>query len=217
MLSLMTHQGSLVSLGNGMYSLPTELLSGGPLHSFEIALKLAKKGAISHRSAFSYYGLSDQMLSRVYVTVPREKGANLSTTREYTLKGVRYSFIRVLPENYWGIKPAFLGESRILITDLEKTLIDGLLRPEYCGGFREVIYTFEKGISKALPETLLSYAKKTSLVTCKRLGWVLDQIGKHAVIQEHLVALSMPYYQKLDPAGSRRGKYNHRWNLMENI
>ena len=200
-----------------MYSLPPELLSGGPLHTFEIAIKLAKKGSISHRSAISYYDLTDQVLSRVYVTVPREKGANLSTTKEYILKGVRYNLIRVSPQNYWGIKPIFLGEARVSITNLEKTLIDVLSKPEYCGGFREVIHAFEKGISQAVPEVLFSYARKTSLVTCKRLGWVLDQISQYPDIQGQIMALPMAYYQKLDPSGNRKGKQNQRWNLMENL
>jgi hypothetical protein len=42
MTSLMIKNGDLVSLSKGLYALPVELLAGGPLHSFEIAMKLAK-------------------------------------------------------------------------------------------------------------------------------------------------------------------------------
>lgn len=217
MLRVMAAKQQIISLGKGLYTLPTELMPGGPLHPYEIALKIAKAGAISHRSALSYHGLTDQVMSRIYVTVPRKEGANLSQTKEYQLNNTRYFFIRVTPKNYWGIQRVFIGEARIEITDLEKTLIDGLQSPAYCGGFRDVLFAYEGGLHKASPSQLLDYAKQTSLVVCKRLGWVCEQLGEFTDLQEQLAAFSMPYYQRLDVTGSRHGKYNKRWNLVENI
>ena len=217
MITLMAQNGSMESLGKGLYSLPSELLAGGPLHSFEIAMKLAKKGAISHRSAMSYYDLTDQVFSKIYITVPREKGANLSTIKEYELQGTRYDLIRIHPQHFWGVKAVFLGETRIWITDLERTLIDGLSRPDLCGGFREVLFAFEKGGSQISPSVILEYAKRTSLVTCKRLGWVFEHLELYPEVQEQLIALPMPYYQRLDATGKRRGKVLKLLNLLENI
>lgn len=217
MASTMIKNGDIIALYKGLYALPTELLAGGPLHSFEIAMKLAKKGAISHRSALSYYELTDQIFSKVYVTVPKEKGANLSRLKEYEIKGTRYHLLRVAPQNYWGIKTVFLGEAKIWITDLEKTLIDGLSRPDLCGGFREVLYAYEKGISKFNPDVLVDYAMKTSLADCKRLGWIFEKLEICEDIQEILMVLPMPYCQRLDASGQRQGKVIRHWNLLENI
>jgi len=217
MTSLLVRNGDLVSLAKGLYALPVEFLAGGPLHSFEIAMKLAKKGAISHRSALSYYELTDQVFSKVYVTVPKEKGANLSKIKDYEIQGTRYHLLRVSPQNYWGIKAVFIREARIWITDLEKTLIDGLSRPDLCGGFREVIFAYERSIEQFSSHLIVDYAHKTSLVVCKRLGWIFEQLGVHKDMQLELMALPMPYYQRLDAAGERRGKVIQRWNLLENI
>lgn len=217
MATLMIQNGDIVSLGKGLYSLPPELLAGGPLHSFEIAMKLAKKGAISHRSAMVYYELTDQVLSKVYITVPREAGANLSTVKEYDLKGTRYHLIRVAPKHYWGVKRVFIEEAQIWITDLEKTLIDGLTRPDLCGGFREVVFAFERSVNRMSPSLIMDYAKKTSLAACKRLGWVFEQLGEYPEAQEQLRIVPMPYCQRLDAAGKRGGKVISRWNLLENI
>jgi len=217
MLSLMVQKGNLVSLGKGLYTLPMELLAGGPIHSFEIAMKLSKIGAVSHRSAMSHYNLTDQVISTIYVTVPKKEGANLSTIKEYFIKGTKYQIIRLSPEHYWGVTPTFIGEARIWITDLEKTLIDGLIHPQYCGGMREVIYAFEQGVSKASPSKLYEYAKKTTTVVCKRLGWILDQINKYPEIQSQLEIIPVGYYQKFDPQGKRLGKHNSRWMMMENL
>ncbi len=217
MITLMAQSGEMRSLGKGLYSLPSELLAGGPLHSFEIAMKLAGKGAISHRSTMAYFDLTDQVFSKVYVTIPREKGANLSRTKEYELQGTRYELIRVHPQHYWGVKAVFLGEARIWITDLERTLIDGLSRPDLCGGFREVLFAYEKGTAQISPTLIVDYAKRTSLVTCKRLGWVFEQLDVYPEAQEQLLALPMSYYQRLDAVGKRSGKVIKRWNLLENI
>lgn len=217
MTSLMIRNGDLVSLSKGLYALPVELLAGGSLHSFEIAMKLAKKGAISHRSALSYYELTDQVFSKVYVTVPKEKGANLSKITDYDIKGAQYHLIRILSQNYWGIKAVFVGEARIWITDLERTLIDGLSSPDLCGGFREVVFAYERSTTRLSPHLILEYAQRTSLVVCKRLGWVFEQLGVHKDLQEYLVALPMPYYQRLDAMGEREGKVIKHWNLLENV
>ena len=215
--ALMIKNGELVSLYKGIYALPLEFLAGGPLHSFEIAMKIAKKGAISHRSALSYYELTDQVISKIYVTVPKERGANLSTKKLYEINGVNYELIRIAPQHYWGVKTIFIGEARIRITDLERTLIDGLSRPEACGGFREVLFAYEKGISKISPTTILSYAEKTSLAVCKRLGLIFETLDVYQDIQKQIKSMPMPYTQRLDAAGPRRGKVIKHWNLLENI
>lgn len=217
MLSLMAQKGSIVALGKGLYTLPVELLAGGPIHSFEIAMKLVKNGAISHRSAMSYHHLTDQMISTVYVTVPRENGANLSTKRIYNLNGDQYQLMRISKENYWGIKKVFLNESSIFITDIEKTLLDGLKNPEYCGGIREVSFAFEQAISQSSPDTLYNYVLKMPLVVGKRLGWMLEKMDRYPELQHLMASIPMNYYQKLDPLGNREGKHHPRWMLIENI
>lgn len=217
MTALMVRNGDIISLGNGLYTLPVELLAGGPLHSFEIAMKLAKKGAISHRSAMVYHELTDQMVSKMYVTVPREEGANLSSLKYYQIQGIEYELIRIAPEHYWGIKTVFLGEARVWITDLERTLIDGLVRPDLCGGFREVMFAFEKGTSRISPDAIFNYARRTSLAVCKRLGWVLERVNLYPELQKEIEDFPMSYYQRLDAAGARKGKVISRWNLLENI
>ena len=149
MLRQMVESQQLISLGKGLYALPAEFLSGGPPHPYEIALKIAKIGAISHRSAMAYHDLTDQSLFRIYVTVPRKAGANLSQTKDYQLHNTRYCLIRVAPEHYWGTQQVFMGESRIEVTNLEKTLIDGLQNPNYCGGFRDVLFAYERRVRES--------------------------------------------------------------------
>ena len=216
-LHLMGRRGELQVLSKGLYALPSELLAGGPLHSFEIAMKLVKKGAISHRSAFFFHNLTDQMMHSVYVTAPRCAEANLSTKRYYDINNTRFCIKRVDPTHFFGVKRFFLGEVSIFVTDLEKTLLDGLVDPNLCGGFREVMYAFLEGSHKISPDVFFGYVQKMPTITAKRAGWVLEKIDVLPNLQQQLASLPLKTIQKLNPAGLRQGSVNKRWMIMENL
>ena len=43
------------------------------------------------------------------------------------------------PERFFGTEKVWIGEARVAITDLERTLLDGLSMPQYCGDFAEIL------------------------------------------------------------------------------
>lgn len=214
---LMGKKGDLHVLGKGLYALPTELLSGGPLHSFEIGMKLVKKGAISHRSAMFFHDLTDQVLTHIYLVAPKVIAANKSTKADYVIDHTRFHVKRINPSSFFGIKRVFINESPIWVTDIERTLLDGLMDPQLCGGFREVLHAFEKGYDKISQDTFLKYIDKMPIVIAKRAGWVLERIQCLEEVQHQLEAIPTKTIQKLNLKGERRGALNKRWFLMENI
>lgn len=216
-LHKMAKRGELQALGKGIYALPTELLAGGPIHSFELALTLAKKGAISYRSALGFHGLSDQVLKSVYVKIPKCQDANLSIKNDYHFGGIDIIVRRVLLNDFWGNQQAFIGEAVILITDLERTLLDGLSSPHLCGGFQEVMESFRRAYEKIDTHKLYTYTQRRHKVISKRLGWILDKLGYFPELQEILETIPIRTVQKLNPMAERRGHINKRWQLWENI
>lgn len=70
LLRALSSQKLIRPLFKGSYILEDNILAGSPLHKFEIAMHLAKEGAIGCWSALSYYELTDQVLSKVYVLSP---------------------------------------------------------------------------------------------------------------------------------------------------
>ena len=217
LLTVMAKRGDLQCLGNGLYALPAHILSGGSLHAFEIAMKLVHKGAVSHRSAMFHHGMTDQILNRVYITAPRVVEANRSTKSIYRINDTHFNVRRVQADHYYGIKRIFIGEISVWITDLEKTLIDGLSDPNLCGGLREVLHAFLHVRDSINPETMFNYLKKEPLVIAKRVGWILENIGILAELQVVLERIPTHGVQKLDPSGLRRGHINKRWMLWENM
>lgn len=212
--SLSSH-GLIHQLYKGNYVVEDNILTGSPLHKFEIAMHLAKEGAIGCWSAMSYHELTDQILSRVYVLAPYidEKKRSLY---QYKIEGYDYLLIQIQQEHFWGIEQQFMGEVKIRITDLERTLIDGLTRPHYCGGFREVLSAFAIAKDRMDIHKIIEYGKRSSTAVQKRLGWILNQLSVEN-ISETLSVPETKYFDKLDSSGPRRGKQNKQWMLLENM
>jgi predicted transcriptional regulator of viral defense system len=123
----------------------------------------------------------------------------------------------VKPERYFGTEEVWIDEARVTITDPERTLLDGLSMPQYCGDFAEVLHAFELRVDYLELERIIEYAFKLDTATAKRLGWVLDFQGIDPALLEPLLKFPIKGYRKLDPTGPRTGPRNRRWMIQENL
>lgn len=210
--------GWVVRLHNGLYAISESVPGVTPAHEFEIAMALANPAAISHWSAMHHHGLTEQAPRKVFVLTTI--GASVPTARakgDYRIGDTAYRFIKMRPERFFGTEKIWIGLSRVTITDLERTLIDGLTRPEYCGDFYEVLHAFDVAIEKINLERIIDYALKLDAATAKRLGWILE---RHGVALERLSPLAnvpVKGYRTLDPTGPRKGPCNRYWMIQENL
>ncbi len=215
--------GWIVALRRGLYALCSAVPGVTPTHEFEIAMALVEPGAISHWSAMHHHGLTEQAPRKVFVlttnraSVPRRRRAGARQVRDgLRIAGTSYQFVRVRPERFFGTEKTWVGEARVTITDPERTLLDGLAMPQYCGDFAEVLHAFEvRGADLNLPR-IIEYALKLDAATAKRLGWVLERQGVDLSKLEPLAALPIKGYRKLDPTGPRKGPCNRAWMIQEN-
>lgn len=215
--------GWIVRLRKGLYSLSGAAPGVTPLHEFEIAMALVEPAAISHWSALSYHGLSDQVPRRVFVltaarAVPRKRGAGSGDAADgYPVAGTIYQFVQVKPARFFGTDLVWVNESRVRITDPERTLLDGLMMPQYCGGFAEVLHAFERRAPQLDVDRIVGYALRLDAATVKRLGWILAQQGIAPDRLEPLRQAPVKGYRVLDPAGPRRGDCDGRWMIQVNL
>lgn len=216
--------GWIVSLRRGLYAISSSVPGVTPVHEFEIAVALVAPAAISHWSALHYHGMTEQLPRRVFVltttetSAPRARGTHsVRGSRGYRIGETTYQFIQVKQERFFGTGRAWIGESRVPITDPERTLLDGLSRPQYCGDFAEVLHAFEVWRDRLRIDRIIDYALQLDGAVCKRLGWVLENQGIQSERLEHLEQLAIKGYRKLDPTGPRVGPPNRRWMIQENL
>jgi len=105
------------------------------------------------------------------------------------------------------------------VSDLERTVIDGLHRPEHCGGLTEVARGLWLQREKVQVQRLVAYALRLKVgAVIRRLGYLLElyEIGPPEVLrglQRRLTAT----YAALDPVLPAEGKYLRRWRVRLNV
>jgi predicted transcriptional regulator of viral defense system len=128
-----------------------------------------------------------------------------------------YRFVQTKPDRYFGTESVWLGEARVVITDPEHTLIDGLTMPHLCGDFAEVLAAFRARGDELDIARIVDYGLKLDAVTAKRLGWVLEDLGIEPFNLGALESVQLQGYGRLAPSGPDDGPYNRRWTVRENL
>jgi len=175
---------------------------------------LASPVAIAFWSALNHHGLSDQVPRTVFILAP---SSTPIPKRKFLIKGVYYQFSQCDPSRYFGIQEIWVNNSKISITDPERTLLDGLIKPQFFGDFTEVLSGFENYKNKLNLTKIIEYALKLDASTAKRLGWILDKIGISRKKLKKLSDIPVQRYQKLSVRGVGKGKINSYWHIIENI
>lgn len=219
-ISGLMQDGWMAPIKKGVYYF-TPVTGISPIHEYEIAMHLVKPAMISYYSAFYQHGLTEQVPRIVYVSTLKETATpqqgHLNKKAGFRLNGVDYQIVQLKKDKFFGGIQAWRGESRYIVADLERTLLEGFASPRYCGGFGEVMYGLEQSLQKLNLEKLIQYAKRWDIAVGRRIGWALEQLG---IINEQtlsLAALEHPGYRRLDPSRIGKGDYSNRWRLQINL
>lgn len=176
------------------------------LHEFIIGSLLVRPSAIAYWSALNYHGFTEQIPSTVFVqTTARKKKQDLR------IFGVRYKIIRIKPEKYFGVEKTWIEEFQVPITDREKTVIDCLDKPRYCGGIIEVAKAFREDLDR---EKLREYAlRMDNSAIIRRLGYLCDYFE----VDINLPRPKARNYILLDPTMPKEGNVKGKWKIIANV
>lgn len=168
---------------------------------------------LSYGSAFDLHQMVTQPQLIVYVSSPR-------MMRSRTIQGTEFRFVRCKTEDLFGITEIWIDKNeKVRVSDLERTLLDGLKQPVYCGGFSEVAKGFSIKHQAIDPQKLIDYAIKLDVGAInRRLGYLMElyNIGSR-IHWEFLQTTLTPTYQLLDPELPAEGHHIARWRLRLNI
>lgn len=209
LLSRLEAKGLIERIEKGKYLIiPLDSSQGGyTLHEFVIGSYLIDPYAISYWSALHWYGMTDQIPTTVFIQTTSRKKRLIQD-----IFGLQYQFVRIKEEKFYGNRKEWIEETEVMITDREKTIIDCLDKPQYCGGVQEVYKSLS---NKDLNHEKMSmYAHNIgNSAVIRRIGYLCDLHG----ISIDLPLQNTRTYDLLDPTMPKTGKPHAKWRLIINL
>jgi len=168
---------------------------------------------VSHASAMDLHRMVTQPQFALFVTSPK-------AIRPRTVLGTEFRFVRCKPKDMFGIVDVWATKTeRVRVSDLERTVIDGLKQPEHCGGFTEVAKGFWMRRDAIAVTKLVDYALRLGVgAVVRRLGFLLETFEVEAAPEfERLRAALTATYAPLDPLMPAEGPWHARWRVRVNV
>ncbi len=135
------------------------------------------------------------------------------------IKDIPFQFIYHNSDHFFGVKKVWIDNfNKVNCSDLEKTIIDCLYRPDYAGGIVEISKAIYQSKEIIKFETLYEYARRfDTYAVIKRLGFLLEALSIETPIIEPLLKLQNKSCVLLDPALPATGNRDNKWQIQQNI
>lgn len=218
LLSDMVKRGLLMRLKKGLYYIiPYEQEADTFMPDWHLIAEHLTRGTqhyIGYYSALQIHNLITQPSLKEQIVVAKQHRP--STLK---IKDVTFQFIYHNPDHFFGSKKIWIDSfNKVLCSDLEKTFIDCLFKPDYAGGIVEIaraIYTSKNNIKF---DKLLEYTKRfRSQAVIKRLGFLLETLEIESEIIKKLHKARTASYVLLDTELPKSGKMISRWSIQQNL
>jgi predicted transcriptional regulator of viral defense system len=207
----------LVNLRKGLYV----VLSGEAtpenfvVDPFLVASKLAKDAVLAYHTALQFHGRA-YSLSQLFLIVTSQKMRHFHFSSQ-TFRAVRPSRKLVLKkQEQCEVNTEERQGITVLVTSLERTLVDVLDRPNLSGGWEEIWRSLESVEYFKLDKILNYVSLLDNAALNAKVGFYLEQHQKELMVtDDYLKKLEQhipkqPYY--LDQ--SSEGRFIKRWNLI---
>ncbi len=216
-LSDLVKRGVLAKIKSGVYLILQMGQENTQLSNWPIIARVLlgeKNYFISYYSAMRLHGMTTHPLIDVYITTP-----NRIKTKK--VHNISYHFIYSKIEHFWGGSSSWATkQSQVEVSDIERTILDGLHRPNLCGGIKEVVRGIWSKQREINWKKLVQYATKFhTKAAIKRLGFILEllNLGKECIPKLKKIIASAKDYILLDPNGQKKGKHSSAWRMQVNM
>ena len=218
LLSDMVKRGLLIRLKKGLYYIiPFEKDAESFMPDWHIIASHLVKDAkhyIAYYSALQIHNLITQPSLKEQIVVSKQIRPSI-----IKIRNIDFQFIYHNENHFFGSKKIWIDSfNKVLCSDLEKTFIDCLFKPDYAGGIVEVARAIYTSRDKIEFNKLLEYAEKfKSHAVIKRLGFLLETLEIETGIIQKLNKLKTASYVLLDTELPKSGKMISRWSIQQNL
>jgi predicted transcriptional regulator of viral defense system len=176
-------------------------------------MELVSPAAVAYWSALNHHGMTEQIPRTVFVQTNHPV-----RRRPKEALGFSFKVVSVSPKKFFGVVRDWINEQPFVITDKEKTIVDGLDLPKYVGGVGEIAKALKQAWEELDEAKLREYAARIgNSAVGKRMGYLMEALG-FGDPEELRKAISLaPGFSPLDPTLPKRGKHNRRWGLLINV
>ncbi len=211
-------RGLVTRLKPGLYNLVPFELGRATEHigsPYLIARELAGTAPyfLSHGTALELHRMATQPNLTIHVSCTRR-------VRPQTVGGYDFRFVHIAAEQNFGVVKHWIDKERfVMMSDMERTIIDGLRHPALAGGITEVAKGMWMKRDALKVDRLMDYAKRLDVgAVVRRLGYLLEYYGlADAAMLEALRGTLTATYQRLDPLLPAEGAFISRWRLQLNV
>ena len=107
----------------------------------------------------------------------------------------------------------------MVVSDIERTVIDGLRHPAFAGGIAEVAKGLWMKRDSLKSDRLVDYARRLGVgAVVRRLGYLLEHYSlADAAALQPLRGMLTATYQRLDPLLPAEGTFLSSWRLQLNV
>lgn len=169
---------------------------------------------LAYYTAMELHRMTQQPLRTVLVAMTRQKP-------EIVAANVTFRFVKLKKDRFFGFEEVEVEQGhRVKVANLERTFLDGVDRPDLCGGLEEVTRAFARRHGDLNEDRLFRYLVKLDQpFVAKRLGFLLELAG-HGDIElmreMEKFAARVKKYVPLDKRGPQDGPRDRRWKLIIN-
>ena len=168
---------------------------------------------ISHASAMELHRMVTQPQFVIFTSTTKR-------IRNRTIHGTEFRFVLIGRDDLLGVTTHWVSKQvAVKVSDIERTVIDGLHLPAYCGGITEVAKGLWMRRDDVKPSRLVDYALRLRAgAVIRRLGYLLEfyQIAEPGELDRLRRSLTATY-ARLDPMAPNEGPYVSGWRLRRNV
>lgn len=218
LLSDMTRRGLLMRLKRGLYyTVPYEQDSDCFMPDWHLIAGCLVRNSyhyIGYYSALQIHNLITQPSLKEQIVVSRQISPSV-----IKIKDVPFQFIYHNEKHFFGVKKIWIDNfNKVNCSDLEKTIIDCLFKPDYAGGIVEIARVIYELKDKIKYDKLLEYVFRfDSQAVVKRLGFLLELLSINCGINDSLQAKRTASYVLLDTELPKTGNLISRWSIQQNL
>jgi len=178
------------------------LYTWGDVSIWTYCLSFIKNLYYTHQTALYIHGLINNPLDKIYINFEqrRNSASNYSSTLSQekidfafskaqristniaNFKGYKVYLLNGQNTNMCGVIETYFNQSKVLVTNLERTLIDIVVRPAYTGSMSEIVNCYKLAKDRISIENLIKILKKLSFIYPyhQAIGFLLKKSGVYS-------------------------------------